>query len=155
MMLSEINQPFWALTHEHSEQFLSVVVILLSKFILEYFFVWSHSYNYRLNSETMTWCRPTPPSLDLTFCHEIFENCHKWYIESSLIVVVNVKYLATGQILCIWNPSQRKEFLCDWCDCLVGHSLVLPGHLSLLRPPTSSPSSSPASSPSSSWLVIA
>ena len=92
-----------------------------------------------------------PPSLDLTFCHEIFENCHKWYIESSLRVVVNVKYLATGQILCIWNPSQRKEFLCDWCDCLVGHSLVLPGHLSLLRPPTSSPLSSPASS----WLVIA
>ena len=34
VMLSEINQPFWALTHEHSEQFLSVVVILLSKLIL-------------------------------------------------------------------------------------------------------------------------
>ena len=68
--------------------------------------------------------------LDLTFCHEIFENCHKWYIESSSRGVVNVKYLARGQILCIWNPSLRKEFLCDWCDCLAGRLVGHPPRLS-------------------------
>ena len=73
--------------------------------------------------------------LDLTFCHEIFENCHKWYIESSSRGVVNVKYLARGQILCIWNPSLRKEFLCDWCDCLAGW-LVTPPDSLMVRWPT-------------------
>ena len=67
--------------------------------------------------------------LDLTFCHEIFENCHKWYIESSFGGVVNVRYLACGSNL-VYLKSFPAEGIFVWLMRLPGRLVGHPPRLS-------------------------